>query len=214
MSRGEIPSHVRPVCSTPMKYLVSHIAQALIDDGVELLYCDEMKFLLTQTCKYRWQIPRQTDGLTYNQRPVEDVTLTAIAMCSTTDFIGVQIFKGEVDSISFLGFLNEVLSRLPAGKKYSVILDNATWHKAAVVRSADVNKFLMFNEPTMWELNIIENAFLRVRNSFRRRPIVHSLTEEVTEILRCFFDIKNESRFRGYMLNYMRSLIAINGKHD
>ena len=114
--------------------------------------------------------------------------------------------------MSFLGFLNEVFSKLPTNKKYSVILDNATWHKATLVTSSDINKFLMFNEPRMWEMNLIENAFASVRNSFRRRPIVNGLNFEVKEILRCFFSLKNGCRFRGYLRNHVRNIINFLGK--
>ena len=54
-------------------------------------------------------------------------------------------------------------------KSYTILLDNASWHKAEMINKAKASDFLFFNEARMFQLNIIENAFSFVRHAFRIR---------------------------------------------
>jgi hypothetical protein len=144
--------------------------------------------------------------LIYNRRAVPDTTLTAIALCSLDKFEAVQIHKGEITGKDFLHFLVEAISRLPPRRHYTIIADNATWHHASTVSKSTAGKFLFFNEPKMFQLNVIENAFSYVRHAFRIRPTVETLEEEARNIVNIFFDEENIERFKGYFRQHLRNL--------
>jgi len=207
---------IRIISSTRICRVISHIAQAIADQETTILYIDEMKFPLFQTSARRWAhkdvLPR--DNFVYNRRPAHDVsTIVAIALCSTEKFEAVQLYNRDVNGLDFLHFLNEAISHLPPHKHYTIIADNAGWHLASVVNKSKANKFLYFNEPKMFQLNLIENAFSFIRHEFRKRPIVHSAVEEAKEIVRIFFDEKNKERFKGVFRNHLRMLIKFLDKH-
>lgn len=201
--------------STRIRRIISHIAQAITDPNTTLLYIDEMKFPLVQTAERRWAHV-DTDpktALVYNRRPVADISLTAIAMCSLEKFEAVQIFQNEVTGPDFLYFLNQAIAQLPPNRHYTIITDNATWHHAKVVTSAKVSDFLYFNEPKMFQLNVIENAFSYVRHAFRVRPIVETLEQEAKNIVDIFFDDGNRDRFKGFFRQHLRNLLEFLEKH-
>ena len=202
----------QPPNSTRVCRVISHLCQALSDPGMEILYCDEMKFPLCQTSTHAWTGLPEEERDVYNRRP-DDRMLTAIAMCSTNGFVSVQVFKNEIKAPDFLFFMNKAIASLPTNKQYSVLLDNATWHRANLLSEAEVGKFFFFNEPRMFQLNIIENAFSFVRNSFRKRPVVESMEEEAKEIVKIFFEEENQRRFRGILRNHLRQLIKYHERH-
>ena len=78
---------------------------------------------------------------------------------------------------------------------------------------SQASKFFFFNEPRMFQLNIIENAFSFVRDAFRKRPQVDTMEEEAREIVRIFFDEENQKRFRGVLRNHLRQLIKYHERH-
>lgn len=195
--------------STRVCRFISHVSQAICDSSTVVLYVDEMKLPLYQTAERRW-MPVDTpveDQLVYNRRQVPDVTLIVIALCSMEKFEAVQIFTNEVTGVDFLYFLNNAIARLPAHKSYTVVADNATWHHAGIVSEAEVSKFLAFNEPKLFQLNLIENAFSYVRHAFRARPVVESLEEEAKSIVDIFFDEDSKRRFDGFSRQHLRNLI-------
>ena len=192
----KVPDPHKP-SSTRICRVISHIAQAICDPNTTLLYIDEMKFPLVQTAERQWmhKDTLREEALIYNRRNTPDTTLTAIALCSLEKFEAVQIYKGEITGKDFLYFLVEAISHLPPRKQYTIIADNATWHHSSTISKATVGKFLFFNEPKMFQLNVIENAFSFVRHAFRIRPTVETLEEEARNIINIFFDSRNEERF-------------------
>ena len=205
----------RSINSTRVCNFISHVAQAIVDPETTVLYVDEMKFPLYQTAERRWMYTTTEPGqaLVYNRRPVDDVSLTAIAMCSLEGFVAVQIYKHEVTGQDFLYFLNESIAQLPTNRHYTIVADNATWHHAKIVTSTKASSFLMFNEPKLFQLNVIENAFSAVRHAFRARPTVETLEEEAKNIVDIFFDEDNEDRFEGYFRQHVRNLLEFFQKH-
>ena len=199
----------RKIVPTRVNRLISHIAQAVLDPNTTVLYIDEMKFPLVQTAEKRWtKVGQHQEATTiYNRRQVPDTTLTAIALCSVEKFEAVQLFQGEVTGADFLYFLNNAISRFPPRRHYTIIADNATWHHAKIVSGSGVGGFLYFNEPRLFELNIIENAFSFVRHAFRCRPTLATLELEAKEILSIFFADHNRIRFKGCLRQHVRHLI-------
>jgi len=205
----------RPVNSTRVCRLISHIAQAVLDTETTILYVDEMKFPLYQTAERRWMPgdrPKE-DMMVYNRRPVDDKSLTAIALCSLHGFEAVQIFEHEVTAPDFLYFINEAIAQLPAYRHYTIIADNATWHHAKIVTESAASAFLYFNEPKLYQLNVIENAFSYVRHAFRARPIVETLEDEAKNIVNIFFDEGNRGRFGGFFRQHVRNLLEFFQRH-
>lgn len=203
------PLHRSPN-STRVRRVISHLAQGLTTEGVEVLYCDEVKFPLYQTATHSWTNLQDSERMVYNRREDERM-LTAIALCSIKGFVGVQLFKKEVTGPDFLYFINNIIMSLPRGFSYTILTDNASWHHAGVVQGSSANKFLYFNEPRMFQLNIIENAFSFIRSGFRRRPFVETLEEEAIQIINLFFEDKNQLRFTGLVRNHLRQLIKFLG---
>jgi hypothetical protein len=201
--------------STRICRVISHIAQALCDPSTTVLYVDEMKFPLRQTAKRQWQHKDKPveQTMVENDRPVEKTTLTAIALCSLQKFEAIQVYTGEVTAVDFLYFLNTAMAHLPARKSYTIVADNATWHKADLVSTTKVSQFLFFNEPKMFQLNMVENAFSYVRHAFRIRRTVETVEEEVRQIVDMFFEEGNVKRFKGYYRNHMRMLQEFLEKH-
>lgn len=187
--------------------VISHIAQGLVDETVEVFYCDEMKFPLFQTSTHSWTCQEDSQRSVYNRRE-DDRMLTAIVLCSTQRFVAVQVFCKEVTGPDFVFFLNNVVGRLPQTKQYTIIADNASWHHASIVEKTKVSKFLYFNEPRMFQLNMIENAFSFIRAMFRKRPIVDGLVAEAMLIVNLFFDPSNEEKFKGILRNHIRQLMG------
>lgn len=134
--------------------VISHLAQAMDDPETEVLYCDEMKFPLFQTSTHSWTSQLDCYRGVYNRRE-DDRVLTAIALCSTKGFLGVQVYKQEVTGPDFLYFLNSIIAGLPQTKSYTVLADNASWHHANIVDRSAVSGFIFFNEPRIFQLSII-----------------------------------------------------------
>lgn len=206
MARTRVKTEERMPDKERMRSLISHAVTAHQSPDKELLYTDEMKFPLNQTPNFIWK-SKDDDEEYYNNR-ADNLQLTAIVLCSTTNFISVQFFVDEVTAIDFIYFMQESVSRLPEDKQYSVILDNATWHKAAAVQSTDVWRFLAFNEPHQFRINLIENSFSGVRQMWRQRAEVDTLGKEMQLLIDIFSDDKNEERFKGYYFNHLRAMLS------
>ncbi len=61
---------------------------------------------------------------------------------------------------------------------------------------------------------MIENAFSFVRHAFRCRLNVESYREEAREIIKLFYDYKNQERFKGFQRQYVRNLQDFLRKHQ
>ena len=206
MPRTRVKSIERVPDRDRMRKIISHITSALLSDNKEVLYADEMKFPLFQTPSFMWLDEQMGDEM-YNNRQ-ENVMLSAIVMCSRRGFEAAQFFTEEVTAVDFLYFMQEAIRELPWGKQYSVLVDNAAWHTAKVVVDSDVWRFLAFNEPGQFRVNLIENSFSGVRAMWRQRPEVGSLVGEAETLQRIFCDAGNEERFKGYYYNHIRAMLS------
>lgn len=205
-----------PPDSTNVCRVISHLAQALDDPRAEVLYTDEVKFPVFQTATHYWghKDTQYQDRPIYNRRKDDEAKITVIALCSTTRMIAAQAFSKEVTGQDFLFFLTTVISRLPVGKKYTILADNAKWHHANVVGESPARKFLFYNVPRMFYLNLIENTFSFVRSAFRKRPYYRTLEEEARAILKIILDEDNDRKFKGIYRNHLRELIRHHGVHS
>jgi hypothetical protein len=186
--------------------IICNMAVVHSTPDAQMLYVDEMKFPLTQTAKFHWIHKHAESAIKLNRRQVNDTIITAIAMCSTRKFVAVQLFAGEVTGPDFLNFLNTAIASLPTDKHYLILADNATWHNSSMIQKTEAYKYLFFNLPRMFQINMIENAFSAVRAEFRKRPTVDSLAQEAKHIASLFFAERNTERFQGYWRNHLRML--------
>lgn len=206
MARTRIKTGERMPDKEKMLSLISHAVRAHKASEKELLFSDEMKFPLNQTPNYFWKGAQDNEEY-YNNRP-DNMQLTAIVLCSTSNFISMQFFIDEVTAVDFIYFMLESISRLPEDKEYSILIDNATWHTATAVRNTDVWRFLAFNEPGQFRVNLIENSFSGVRAMWRQRAFVDSLAKEMNSLVSIFSDKDNKDRFEGYYFNHLRAMLS------
>ena len=198
--------------SERIRFIITALAKALTDDCTEVFYADEMKLPLHQTSEFHWTKDKQPDSRTYGMRNSRDL-LTAIALCSTRRFEAVKIVEGEVNSIDVVHFIERFIESLPKTKRYIILVDNAPWHKSNIIQSSDVKRFLLFNEPYQFRLNMIENAFSYVRQAFRKRQDEADKHIEMDTALKIFFEEFQQVKFEGYFRNHIRNLIDVGNQH-
>ena len=187
--------------------VVSHLAQSIVNEQIEVLYIDEAHFPLVQTSTHHWTTRNPNkEELVYNRRPVEETKLSVIAVCSLKSFIAMQVFKKDITADDFHYFLQEVLKRYDKSKKVTILADNASWHKTDGIIKSRAGKFLFFNARGLFQSNAIENCFSFIRSDFRKRPLVSSLEEEASLLVNIFFDKENPRRFKGIARNHLRAL--------
>jgi len=202
------PPNSKDVCS-----VISHVAQVLSTPMAQMMYLDEMKLPFHQASEHQWAL-KSDDEPVYSKRDTSEGGLTALALCSTQSFYAVQLFQREVTGDDFVFFLNNVIPTLPEGRRVSILADNATWHKSKAVVKSKGFKYLFFNVPHMFQLNLIENAFSAIRNEFRRRPLAENLEAEAKNIINLFFAQENSRRFEGYYRNHLRMLQKFGDLHN
>ena len=194
----------RPYTQREMFHTVSMITQAMLQNEETLYFLDEVEFPLNSTSDYAWY--DKSDPPIYNRRP-ETESLYAIAICDRQMFRAVQVHLGPVNKEGVLYFMQEFLRSLAPQRSTLVLMDNAGWHKANLVVKSAVGETIWFNVPRMYELNLIENGFSAVKSSFRRRPVMRELSEEVAWLVELFRQREHLGRFAGYRRESIKQLI-------
>ena len=181
-------------------------------DDISVLYIDEMKLPLFQTPTWHWKRTGSETHARYGIRPLTG-TITAIAMCSIYRFEAVQLFTTEVNTIDFTFFLENAIQNLPVNKRYIFLLDNATWHQGRFIQKSKACRYLLFNEPRQFRLNMIENSFSYVRSLYRRRIVTDDIKEETKSIISIFFGEDCTKKFAGFFRNHVRQLKIMMVRH-
>ena len=199
-------------CSRNITEIIKLLTGAFYHHDVEVLYVDEMKFPLNQTSSSHWTFKNQEDKTLYGNRPLNN-TLTAIALCSRSEFVSVMLVETEVRTNDFIYFLQTSIERLSNDKQYLIIADNATWHKGKNMNKTGVLKMIRFNEPRQFRLNLIENAFSYIRSTYRKRKQQLTIEDEARTIIEIFLDPVCKLKFSGFYRNHVRQLILMYDKH-
>lgn len=194
----------RPYSPKEMFNTVSMITQAMLQNEETLYFLDEVQFPLNSTSDYAWY--EKNDPPVYNRRP-DTESLYVIAICDRQMFRAVQVHFEPVNKEGILYFMQEFLRSLAPQKSTLVLMDNAGWHKANLVVKSAVGEAIWFNVPRMYELNLIENGFSAVKASFRRRPAMEEISEEVAWLVELFRQREHLERFPGYRRKFLRNLI-------
>lgn len=172
----------------------------------DIVFVDQFKMVCRQTPTKGW-LTKDADML-FDARP-DNLTLTACVACSVDKFLGAMYFLRELTSHDFVHFLCELSFRLSLKKRWRILLDNAPWHSANLVKSSIFSSLLIFNIPGLYQLNFIEESFGKVRHRFRSRKVVDSLREEVEQMNQILFDQGQKSAFDGYKRYYIRTLASL-----
>ena len=158
---------------------ISFIAQALGEYGESIFFLDKVKFPLHSTGEYCWV--KDAGNIMFNDR-LDNMTLHFIALCSKNGFVAFQIFLDEITATDVLYFLTEFLRTYVTAPNMMILLDNAAWHKAEILRLNPVYMFLWFNAPKVFEVNLIENSFSAIKTEFKTRKVHEHLLDEVQKV--------------------------------
>jgi transposase len=173
-----------------------------------LLFLDEVIFPLNHTPTHCWRHKDDTgDG--YKERTQCKTQLTCIALCSKTRVIAVQLHTEEMQAQAIIHFLTEVLQRHRTTDKVVVLLDNAKYHSAQLVRESNVGPYLLFSVPRCWELNLIEVLFSKAKEKWRRRISVRCAEEEASQVVKVFRECQVAADFAGYRRQYLRNALIV-----
>jgi hypothetical protein len=189
-----------------LKQVVWTAAQAWKGQEELLLYMDEVEFPLNNTADYCWCKP--DDKPVYNRRVLEQ-SLHVIAICSSHSMVAFQIFTNKITREAVHFFLSEVIKRQAADKKITILLDNAAWHVAKLIKESSMASHLLYNVAYCWEANLIENAFSKLKSLWRRRKVVDTMEEEIDSLVRIMLDGASEADFKGYRRQYLRQLLVL-----
>lgn len=203
--------HTRPprqFSSDEVCRVLSTALPAFDRDDESLLFLDEVIFPLNHTPTHCWRRKEDTDA-GYKERTQCKTQLTCIALCSKTRVIAIQLHTEEMQAQAIIHFLTEVLQRHRTTNKVVVLLDNAKYHSAQLVRESSVGPYLLFSVPRCWELNLIEVLFSKAKEKWQRRPSVRCAEEEVSQVIRVFRECQVPADFGGYRKQYLRNLVAI-----
>lgn len=188
---------------TQLRGVIWTAVQALARDDETMLFLDEAIFPCFQTSTHCWQ--RDEQHVIYNRRQSDD-TLHVIALCSHKRYVAFQVLTREPNKECIHYFLTEVLKRLEDKKKVVILLDNAGWHVANLVRNSSVSKVLLFNTAYCWQSNFIENTFSKMKALWRRRRLATTVEEEVETVVDMFRRGWTRRDFDGYRRQYYRQL--------
>ena len=178
-------------------------AQAMLQNDDTIFFLDEVEFPLNITSDYSWC---KTDQRPLYNRRDDESSLYVIALCGLDGFRAVQVFENDINKEAILYFMSVFLQSIGKDKKIVILLDNAGWHHAKLLRESGVQCVFWYNVPRMYELNLIEIAFSAIKSEFRRRRAMMSRDEEVEMIIKLFMNEENEKRFYGYRRHYLRNL--------
>ena len=189
--------------------VIDHLTQAIVSNSTEVCFADEMHYPLFQTADKRWTTLDQLDGMVYNRRENAQVKLSVVAICNLHGFVAVQVFIADLNSADFLYPIQRLLEQYNTGQKVTVLVDNATYHKSKEILESKPGKFLFYNVPGLFRLNMIENAFSFIRSEYRKRPLVATIEEEAANLINIFFHPDNAKRFEGIRRNHIRQLMLM-----
>lgn len=190
-----------------IKRVVWPSIQAFARNDETLLYLDEAEFPLVNSSEYCWARP--DDRPLYNRRPAEHQSLHLIALCSQQRMVAIQIHTEHPNAQATLYFLTTVLDRVNRNGRVMILLDNAGWHLANLVKYSAVYQFLLFNVSRYWELNLIELTFAKAKDEWRRRSLAQNLQEEVETLAGLFMGRDFERDFGGYRRMYLRRVLQL-----
>lgn len=170
-----------------------------------LLFLDEVIFPYNHTPLYCWRDPREPlEG--YKERTDDEEKLIAIALCSKTRMIAIQIHSQDIKGHAIVHFVTKVLQQVQLPERVVVLLDNAKYHTSRLVLGSGVGRYLLSSVARCYELNLIEVCFAKVKNLWKRRMVAAGEAEEVLQIIRMFRECQVPRDYAGYRRHYLRNV--------
>jgi hypothetical protein len=206
LQRKRIAGDKRKFNAEELKQVIWTVTQAWKSQDELLLFLDEVEFPLNNTADYCWCKPDEKP--VYNRRVLEQ-SLHVIAICSSQSLVAFQIFPDKITKEAVHFFLTEVIRRQAADKKVSILLDNAGWHVAKLIKDSSMSDHLLYNVAYCWEANLIENIFSKLKSLWRRRKVVDTVEEEIDSLVKIMLEGTSETDFRGYRRQYLRQLLVL-----
>lgn len=170
-----------------------------------LLFLDEVIFPYNHTPLYCWRDPREPlQG--YKERTDDEDKLIAIALCSKTRMIAIQIHSQDIEGHAIVHFVTEVLRQVQLPERVVVLLDKAKYHTSRLVRGSGIGRYLLSSVARCYELNLIEVCFAKVKNLWKRRMVAAGEAEEILQIIRMFRECQVPRDYAGYRRHYLRNV--------
>ncbi len=175
------------------KRFVEELRLLCADPAVELWFSDECGVEGDPRPRRRWVQPGKRRTVPYLGDHIRQNVIGAVAPQSGALF---SLIVDGVDTDVFQVFLDEMAKAIPKkeGMRQLLILDNASWHRAARVNWHHFeSKFLPGYSP---DFNPIERLWLRLKadwfwDFFARTP--QELTDRLCTALRSFIDLPDKT---------------------
>ena len=226
---GVTKKQVRKAKANPRKYTPAYVAQlrtelrdkVLAADAEDrwLWNVDEMHFKLTEHIRFAWALPGDQPSVPINPVPGQQTASVVAATCVRTGEVLYTIGRKFQKADDINAFLGRVCAATPPDKKVAVLLDNASSHKARLVKdyAARVDVALCFNVPYHPQWNGIENVFADVRDRYRRKLTDRRLRDpdriQLVELVSETFDATLPQVARELCLKGWRNLLCTDADH-
>lgn len=202
-----------PISETEIQML-RPLFKAILDgqEGkTDTYFMDQFKMPLAQNPQKTWMLEQ---GAMLKTRDVETpITLTCNMITSHAGVHSYQIFQGEIRAkdvqfflVSFVRSLDS--TRIEQRKSVRIILDQASWQTAKLVRTHWTGKMLLFNSPRRLQFNLIELYFLCLRKEFEARDSGKGTSDELHTFSNIVCNTNRQSIFKGFCREIVRTMIA------
>lgn len=168
------------------KIEISHLHDMATKDEIDLLFFDESGFSLKPNAPYCWQEKGKTLSLPANR--TQRFTVQGLLNVHTQEFYG-SVYNGSANAQTTIQVLDKFSQNL--SRKTIVILDNASIHKADIVKEMypiwqKRGLFLQFIPAYSPELNLIEILWKQLKHFWleaKHYQSFHILQQNVINIL-------------------------------
>lgn len=206
LKRNRMNFEYRNFDKKELKSVIWTVVQAIAKNKETILFLDEVEFPLLSVSSHCWS---KLGGSVSDATRLSANSLYVIALCSQERFLAVQIFAENVNQEGVYYFLTEVLKKFESIERLIILLDNAGWHLANLIKKSVLNRLLLFNVPRCWETNLIENTFSKLKSLWRRRSLTDSLQEEIDILVSIFLKGTTKEDFDGYRRQYLRQVALL-----
>jgi transposase len=130
---------------------------AAYDEGRFVIYLDETSWNVQCVRQYGWGLKGQP---LLGESPPSFQSVTAITSISQNGVGYTEIIRGGIDAAVFESYIRRLLTSLPVGQRYAIVMDNATIHHVQTDQLlTDAGHKVIYNAAYSPEGNPIETLF-------------------------------------------------------
>ena len=168
------------------------VAQKILEylnKNVEFIYIDETGFNQNFSPFYSYSKKGEKSII---KTPPKGDNYSVIAAITSKKFLSYQIFHGSIKADDFGGFVTKIFTEIPELKNkrlnYVIFLDNASIHRANILKPCLRKYHVIYNAPYSPFLNPIEELFGIWKYNFRNlvfdksKNVVQKITESCTNL--------------------------------